>query len=135
MAEARGTGAIPDELSVILVDHFRTVRKDGAALTSDKRSDRGIHSFLVQIASGLDLIPGLEEATLVRVDPAGMVYLLHSLLFVQVCLYLTSQSFFAYWGELPVKVLPPVVEIPHKALVERRSIRTVPRVRPVTHMG
>ena len=41
VAEALGTGAIPSELSMILADHFRTVREDGAALSLYKRLGQG----------------------------------------------------------------------------------------------
>ena len=60
------TVAIPSELSAILVAHFRTFCKDGVALPSDKRSVRGIHSLLAQLASGVDRISSLERVTLIR---------------------------------------------------------------------
>ena len=65
VTEALGTRAIPYELSAILTACFCTVCEDGAALSSDKRSGRGIHSFLAQLALGVDLIPGLDQVTLV----------------------------------------------------------------------
>ena len=65
VTEALGTKVILSELSAIIVDHLRTVHKDGAALSSEKRSGRGNHSFLAQLASGGDLIPGLEQVILV----------------------------------------------------------------------
>ena len=80
MAEAMGNGEIPADLSAILAARFRTVRKDGAALFSEKCSDRRIHSFLEQLALRVDLIPSLEQVTLVGVYPDGMMHLLHSLL-------------------------------------------------------
>ena len=58
---------VPAKLSTILADRFRTVHKDGADLSLEKHSDRGIQSFLMQITLGVDLIPGLERVTLVRV--------------------------------------------------------------------
>ena len=76
-AEALGTGVISVKLSAILAAHFRTVRKNGEALLSDKRSGQGIHSFLAQITPGGNLIPGLDLVTLVGVDPDLMVHLLH----------------------------------------------------------
>ena len=57
--EALGTGVILCELSAILTGRFRTVCKDGAALPLDKRSGRGIQSFLAHIPLGVDHIPGL----------------------------------------------------------------------------
>ena len=50
----------------------------------DKRSGRGIHPFLVQLASGVESIPGLEQVTLVGVDLDRMVHLMHLLLYVWV---------------------------------------------------
>ena len=60
MTEDLGTGAIPAELSAILVARFRTVCEDGAALSSKKHSVLGIHSFLAQLVSGGGHITGLE---------------------------------------------------------------------------
>ena len=67
MEEDLGNRVVPAELSTILADRFRTVRKDGADLSSEKHSGRGIHSFLMQIALGVDLIPGQERLALFRV--------------------------------------------------------------------
>ena len=57
--------------------------------------------------------------TLVRVNPDGMVHLMHSLFSVRVNIYLTSQLLFYCLDELTVEDLPPVVEIPHESFVER----------------
>ena len=95
VAEDLGTGAIPAKLSAILAAHSQTVSKDGAALTAEKRSGQGIHSFLVQLESGVDPVPGLDRVTVVGVDPDGRVHLMHSLFYVQVDLYLTLQCMFA----------------------------------------
>ena len=84
VAEALGTGAIPAEISAIFAARFRTICEDGAALSSKKCSGWGIHSFLTQLAYKVDLIPGLEQMTLVRVELDGVVHLLHSLFFVWV---------------------------------------------------
>ena len=67
VAEALGKKAIPAKLSAILAAHFRTVRKDGVARSSEKRLGRGIHSFLTQLALGVNLITGLERVSLVGV--------------------------------------------------------------------
>ena len=75
VAEAMGTGAIPAELSVILTPFLREVHKDGAALSPEKCSGRGVHSFLEQLMSGVNLIPGLEQVTLVRVYPDRVVHI------------------------------------------------------------
>ena len=105
--EALGTGAIPAELSMILTARFQTVRKDWAALFSEKRSGRGINSFLAQLASGVELIHGLERVTLVRVDLDGMVHLLHSPFYIQVDLYSASQRIFDCQGALTAEPPPP----------------------------
>ena len=106
VTEALGTGSILGKLSAILASLFRTVHEDGAALPSDKRLGWGVHSFLAQIASGLEHIPFLERLILVGLDPYIMVHLLHSLLSLLSDLYLTIQRIFACWGEQTVKGLP-----------------------------
>ena len=130
-----GTGVIPAELSANLAAHFRMLRKDGAALSSEKRSGWGVQSILAQLVLVLDLIPGLERVALVRLDPDRMVHLLNSLLSVRVDLYLTSRRLFTFQGEFSAEVLPPVVGITHEAFAERRSIRAVPQVYHVIHLG
>ena len=87
VAEDIGTGTIPADLAAILVAHSQTVHEDGTDRTPEERLGRAIHSFLAQLASGVDLIPGLERATMVRIDPDRRVLLLHSLLSVQVNVY------------------------------------------------
>ena len=109
VVEALGTGEIPGELSAILAGRFRTVRKDGAALLSDKLSVRGINSFLEQVAPGVDRIHGLERVTLVGIEPDEMVHLFHSLFSVPFGLYSTIQRLFAFRGEFPDEGLPLVV--------------------------
>ena len=86
---------VPAELSTILADRFMTVRKDGADLSLEKHSGRGIHSFLMQIALGVELIPSQERLILFRVQPNIMVHLMHLLFSVWVDLYLTSRRLFA----------------------------------------
>ena len=65
------------------------------ALSLEESLGQGIHSFLDQIALGVELVPGLERVTLVGVESDGMVHLLHSLFSVQVKLYSTSRWLFA----------------------------------------
>ena len=89
MAEDLGTGEIPAELTVILASHSRTVHEDGAALTPEKRSGWEIHSFLAQLASGVDPVPGLKPVTVVGVDLEGRVHIMHLLFSVRVDLYST----------------------------------------------
>ena len=87
VAEALGTGEIPDKLSAILTTHSQTVREDGTDLMPKKRLGRRIHSFLAQLASGVDPLPGLERVTVVGVNPYGRVHLMHLLLSVWVNAY------------------------------------------------
>ena len=77
VVEALSTGAIPGELSVILARCFRTVCESRVPLPSDKRSEQSIHSFLAQLVSGVDHIPGLEQVYLVELDLVRTVNLLH----------------------------------------------------------
>ena len=130
-----GTGAILAKLAAILAAHSRTVCKDGTTCTPEERSGRVIHSFLPQLAMGVDLIPGLERVTVVGIDPDEWVLLMQLLFSVQVTIYLTYRLLFACLGELPADGLPLVVEIPNEAFAARRSVRTVPRVAHVTHLG
>ena len=107
----------------------------GRPLYSKKRSGRGIHSFLAHLALGVDLITGLKGVNLVRFNPDGMVNLLHSLFSIRFDLYSASQRIFAYWGGLPVKGLPLVVDITNEAFAVRHSICAVPRLDHVMHLG
>ena len=134
VVEVLGNGEIPAELSSILADNSRTFREDGTALTEEKRSNRGIQSFLEQLASGVDPVPVMERVMVVVVEPDGRVNLMHFLFSVQVELYSTQRRMFACLGELPAKGIPPVVEIPNKAFVARRSVRAVPQMDHVTHI-
>ena len=101
----------------------------------EERLGRVINSFLVQLASGVDLVPSLERVTMVGLDPYERVLLLHSLFSVQVNVYSTQRRLFACLGELTTKGLPPVVEIPNKAFAARHSVRAVPQVDHVTYLG
>ena len=105
--EALGTGAILTEIATILASHSQTVRKDRAALLADKCLGRGIQYFLVQMASGVDPVPGLERVTLVRVEPDKMVHIMHLLFSVRVDFYLTRRCLFACLGDLPAEPSPP----------------------------
>ena len=94
-----------------------------------------IHSFLAELASEVDLVPSLEQVTMVVIDPDGRVLLMHSLFSVQVNVYLNQRRLFVCLDELPAEGLPPVVEIHVKAFAARRSVRAVPRVDHVTCLG
>ena len=84
---------------------------------------------------GVDIIPGMEQVTLVGVDLDGMVHIFHLLLFFRVYLYLTSRFLFACWLELPTEGLPVVVEIPHESFAVQRSVCAMPQVYHVTYLG
>ena len=89
VAEVLGTWSIPAELAAIFAEHFRTVRKDGLARTSEERTFRGLHAFLSHLSLGEVPVPGLERATLVGVDEDRRVRLMHSLFSVCVNVYFT----------------------------------------------
>ena len=63
----------------------------------------------------MNLVLGLERVTMVELNPDGRVLIMQSLFSVRVNVYLTHQRIFACLGELPAKVLPPVLEIPVEA--------------------
>ena len=109
VAEALGTGEILAELAAILVAHSQTVRKDGTDLTPETHSGRGIQSFLVQLALGVDLVTGMEQVAVVGVDPDGRVHLIQLLFSVQVNVYLSQICLFDCLVQLTAKGLPPVV--------------------------
>ena len=121
MVEDLGTGVIPGELYAILVARFR--------------SGRGIHSFLVQLALGVDHIPVPERLNLVGVNPDEMLHLFQLLFSVLVDIYSTRQCLFACRGELTAEGLPPVVDIPNESFTDRRYVCAVPRVDHLTCLG
>ena len=135
VAKALETEATQDKLAVILAVLSQTVRKDETDRTPEECSGQVIQSFLVQISSGVEPVPGLERVTVVGLDPDGRVLLMHSIFSVRFNVYLTQRRLFACLGELPSEGLPPVVEIPDKAFVSRRTVLAVPRVDHVTHLG
>ena len=135
VAEALGTGAIPDELSSILTAHSQNVCMDGTSHTPEERSGWRIHSLLAHLVLGEVLVPGLERVTLDGVDPDGRVHLMHLLFSVQVNAYSTQFCLFACLGELPAKAPHPVMEIPPDFFAARRFIRAVPQVDHIMHPG
>ena len=94
-----------------------------------------IHSFLEQLASEKDLVPGLGWLMMAGLNPDGRVILMHLLLSFRVSAYSTQQCIFACLGNLPVEGLPSLVEIPDEDFAAQRSICTVPRVNRMTHLG
>ena len=101
----------------------------------DVRLGRVIDSFLAEVASEVDLVPRLEQVTMVKIDPDGRVLLMHLLFYVRVNVYSTQRRIFACLGKLPAEGLPPVVEISVKAFAERRSVCAVMQVNHVTLLG
>ena len=79
MAKSLATVEIPPGIAAILMAHPQTIREDGAALSSEKCSGQGIHSFLEQLVSRVEPVPGLERVTMVGVNPYGRVHLMHLL--------------------------------------------------------
>ena len=132
VVEALGTRSIPSELSAILAAHSSTVREDGTARTPEEHSVWVIHSFLAQLVSGEDLVPGLDWVIMVGLDPDKRVLILHSLFYVQVNFYSTHRCLFACMGEIPAKGLPPVVDITNQAFAVQLSVRAVLQVYHVT---
>ena len=88
-------GEIPADLTAIIAAQSQTVCEEGAALAVEKRSGRRIHFFLVNLASGVDLVPGLDRVTVARVEPYRRVHLMHSLFSVRVNIYLTRRRLFS----------------------------------------
>ena len=111
VAEVLGTGSIPAELAAILVEHSRTVRKDGTARTPEERTGGGLYAILLHLALGEVPVPGLVRVTLVGVDEDGRVHLMHLLFSVRINVYSTECHIFACLGELPSEGLPQVTEI------------------------
>ena len=135
VAVALVIGAILIKISVILTGHFWTICDSGAVLTPEKRSGGGICYLLVHILSEVGHIPRLERVSLIEVDQGRTVHILHYLFSIMVDLYSISRNIFAFWGELPTKSLPPVVDIPHDYFAALRSICSVLQVYCVTRLG
>ena len=102
---------------------------------SEGRSCQGIHSFLTHLALGEVLFLCLELLTLVRVDPYRRVHLMHWLFSIRINIFSTQFRLFARLVELPSEGLPPVVEIPPNFAAAWHSIRAVPRVNHIAHLG
>ena len=75
-------------------------------MSTEKRSRRGLHSFLEHIELGVDPVPGMERIFLLGVDQYGTVYLLHSLFSVPVDLYSKTRRLFACQGDMPGETPP-----------------------------
>ena len=70
-------------------------KEDGGPLSQEKRSCRGVHSFLARLASRVDPVPGFERVGLLQVDLDGTVHVLPSMFSVPVDLYFTARRLFA----------------------------------------
>ena len=80
-------------------------------------------------------VPGLKKVTLVGVDEDRRVHLMHLLFFVGVNVYSTECRLFACVGELPTEGLPQVTELLPDFFAARRTVRAVPRIDYVAHLG
>ena len=135
VAEVVGTRSIPAELVAIFAEHSRTVRKDGLACTPEERTGREMHAFLLHLALGEVPVHGRERVTLVGVDEDGRVHLIHALFSFRVNVYSTECRLFSCLGELPSDGLPQVIDILPDFLVPRRSVRAVPCMDHISHLG
>ena len=132
--EVLRTGRIPDDLVKTLLERFRVKREDGGYLSKEKYSGRGVHSFLAQLASRVDPVPGFEQVALFQVDPDITAHLLHSLFSVPSGLYLMARWILSYCGKMLSKGLPPVADLPVGTFRVRRSVRAVLRADHVNHL-
>ena len=85
-----GTSSLPGNLVKALSERFRDMREEVVSLLTEKRSGRGVHSFLAHIASGVDMVPGFEGVAILQVDLDGTVHLMHLLFSVPVGMYYTD---------------------------------------------
>ena len=90
VGEVPGTGRLLDNLVAELSNRFQVMKENGGPLSPEKRSNRGVYSFLSHLASRVYPVPGFEWVVLLQVDPDGIVHVLHSLLSVPVDLYYTA---------------------------------------------
>ena len=85
-----------EDLVAALSSQFRVTKEDGGPLSPDKRSGWGVHLFLAHLASGVDLVPGVERMGLLQIDPDETLHILHSMSSVLFDLYSTARRLFAY---------------------------------------
>ena len=89
----------------------------------------------MHLALGEVPFPGLECVTLVGVDKDRMVHLMHLLFSVRFNVYSTELRLFAYLGDLPAEVFPPVMKISPDFFAARRFVHAVPRKKHIAHLG
>ena len=78
VGEVLGTVRLPDNLTEILENRFRTVCEDvGGGMSTEKRVGRGLQSFLAHLAPGVDLVPILERLFLLGVEQNITVHLFY----------------------------------------------------------
>ena len=73
----------------------------------ERRTIRGLHTFLVHLPSGVDPVPMFTGITLYGVDCDETVHLLHYLLSVPVIFYFMARRLFAFLEEILYEGLPP----------------------------
>ena len=134
MGELLSNVRLPEDIVAALSARFGVTKEDGGLLSLEKRSGRGLHSFLAHLESWVDPVPDFERVALFQVDLDKTVHLMHSLLSVPVGLYSTARRLFACCGELPLEGLHLVVELPVDAFSVRRSLRAVPRADHISHL-
>ena len=61
-------GQLPNNRVEALLGRFQVTREDGGSLPMEKRSGRGLHSFLYHLTSGVDPVPGFEWVALLQVE-------------------------------------------------------------------
>ena len=69
VGEILGAGQLPDDLVAALADRFRTCNEEGGGgITTERRTEQGLHSLLIHLESGFIPVPGIERLCLLRVD-------------------------------------------------------------------
>ena len=78
VGEVHGTGQFPNELVGALSYWFRVTQKYREPISLELHDRRGLHAFLMYLASGVYPFSGLECLTLIGVNQDRTVHLLHS---------------------------------------------------------
>ena len=75
----------------------------------------------------MDSDPGMERLALIMVDRDRDVHVLHYLFSVQIEPHSKEHHLLYLRGELPLKGIPLIADIPVASLTVRRSVSSVPR--------